>query len=93
MFSYSLVSTSTNFFLKQSELFPLVSGLAILSCSKNILQSFLLNHVNYFTSPLPNNPSTFLLSRDLNELNTCNEINPGLLFYDNLMYPYNLRPL
>lgn len=89
MFKFSSYSISINFFQKQNELFPIQSGISLASCSKNILKSFLIRSPSYFISPITNHPSTLMLSQDISELSKNPELNPGLLVYDNILYPHN----
>lgn len=89
MFNITSVGASPSFITKQQDKFVLDSGLFFLSCSKSILNAFFFKKQNFLTSPLYNNQSTLMLSSDINELNQKNELSPGLLIYDNVIYPYN----
>jgi ribosomal protein L2 len=82
---------SQNFINKQNEKFNVESGLFFLSCSKNIINFFIINKPNFFLTPIRDNTSTMMLSRNIDDLNKNNEINPGLMIYDNLAYPYNYK--
>ena len=67
------------------------AGVSTSSCSSNILRPFILKGKpdKYLKNPLAHTPSTSLSSHGLSTVEHLEPVNPGLVHYDNLMYPYN----
>ena len=67
------------------------AGVTTSSCAATILRPFISNNKpdKYLKNPLYYTQSTSLATHDLHTLEHLEPVNPGLVHYDNLMYPYN----
>jgi hypothetical protein len=90
MFQTTSFSITAIFFNKQFNAININSGLMIASCSRSVLNNFSFFSQKHFISPIPNTPSTILASDSLISVSKENDVNPGLILYDKLLYPFNL---
>jgi hypothetical protein len=68
-------------------------GFNTFACSKSLLKTFLLKGQasKYYINPLLNSQSDGLTTRAAANLSLIENINPGLINHDNLLYPYNTQ--
>ena len=91
LFNVQSFSTST---LLVNKLFSDITterGFNTFSCSTTLLNIFKNKGVfsKYYINPLQNSQSSGLTVRSIEDLGLIENINPGLINYDNLLYPYN----
>ena len=85
-------SYSTSLSLVGKQLMNLNSGTSFstFACSRSIINYFVVSCSGWDTrSPLLNIPVTGLLTDARSTINDLSDINPGLVQFDNLLYPYN----
>lgn len=74
------------------------NGINSFSCSQRILLKFIfkdgesldLKTQNFFNTPLFGNSSAGVMSRSMEHMHLSENIAPGLVQYDRLLYPYNV---
>jgi hypothetical protein len=68
-------------------------GFNTFACSKSLLNTFLLKGqpAKYYINPLLNSQSDGLTTRKISSLSLIENINPGLVNYDSLLYAYNTQ--
>jgi hypothetical protein len=68
-------------------------GFNTFACSKSLLNTFLLKGQSskYYVTPLLNSQSDGLTTRVAPNLTLIENVNPGLINYDSLLYPYNMQ--
>ena len=74
------------------------NGVNSFGCARNIINKFITKYKtakfknsNFYNTPLTSTHSAGLLALDLESLNTYEEVHPGLVIYDNAMYPFNTK--
>jgi len=94
LFNTQSVSTNVRVFTRCITDVVGSTSLTTLSCSTVLINFFKQRSSsnNYINNPLSSERSTGLLTLNPESLLEAEPINPGLMVYDSLLYPYNTRP-
>ena len=92
LFNVQAFSASTLIVTKNFADIVTSRGFTTFSCSQTLLNTFKGNgqFSKYYINPLLGSQSSGLSVRSIPDLTLVENINPGLINYDNLLYPYNL---
>jgi len=83
-------ATSTFLVNKQLPNLNTTSGFSTFSCSKRLLSYFLTQENKWvYQSPIPRTSSTGLLTLTPQDSEEVTNVNPGIVVYDGLLYPYH----
>jgi hypothetical protein len=94
LFNTQSYSTSVLVFEKKLSEVVNYAGLTTFACSRSIISLFLSkgDNTKYYNTPLLGSLSSGLATRDITNLPLSESINPGLVDYDSLLYPYTTVP-
>lgn len=83
-------STSVVVFTRKLNDINNLQGVGTFACSQNIVKLFLRRGIKhkYYNNPIMHTRSAGFLTQSLSGLKLSESINPGLVLYDELMYPF-----